>query len=72
MSTLQTLLETSLIIGIFFIVLQLVAIWLFLRSAISSGVSRGILKANEEIERLKKNPPPNEHELLEQELKGWE
>lgn len=46
--------------------------WLFLRSAITSGVKRGILMAHDELERLKKNPPPSPEEQLEEELKGWE
>lgn len=52
--------------------LGLLCLWFFLRSAITSGVKRGILLAHAEIQRLKKNPPPSPEEQMEEELKGWE
>lgn len=52
--------------------LGLLCLWFFLRSAITSGVKRGILMAHGEIQRLKKNPPLTPEEELEAELKGWE
>lgn len=52
--------------------LGLLCLWFFLRSAITSGVKRGILMAHTKIEHLKKNPPPSPEEQLEAELKGWE
>ena len=67
MNLITTIFQTSIIAGITLIVLQALIIWLFIRSAIASGVKKGILAAHEEIQKPKKTP---EQEVKE-EFDGW-
>lgn len=71
MEFIKTIFTTSILAGITLIALQLFFIWIFLKSAITSGVKKGILKAHEEIQKTKANPPKTNEELLKEEIDGW-
>ncbi len=71
MEILANFFSISIILGLLFSFLSILAIWLFIRSAIKSGVKQGIINAYEEIEFKKKNPAPTQEELFKKEMDNW-
>ncbi len=71
MEILANFFSISIILGLLFSFLSILAIWLFIRSAIKSGVKQGIINAYEEIEFKKKNPVPTQEELFKKEMDNW-
>lgn len=67
MDLIISLFQTSLIAGLAFLILQLLIIWFFIRSAIASGVKKGIIAAYEEMQKPKKTI----EEETKEEQDGW-